>query len=553
VAYSHERLGELLVSSETITANQLEEALEAQVRVGGKLGEILVSELILTEDELARALGEQKGIRYLNLAAVEIDRAATVLLPERFASLRSVLGIEVDDECLVLAMADPLDITTLDDVEMRTGLKVEPVVATASQIHYAIDKYVTSAGAYADVVEAIAEEEQDEEVASGEDVPVVRLVNQLIREAVVDGASDIHIEPGEHEVVVRYRVDGVLHEIMRLPAAARAGVTSRLKIMAEMDIAERRRPQDGRIAVRVKDRPVDIRVATLPTPEGESLVLRILNTELAFHSLDDLGLNPRHRETVERLLASPYGALLLAGPTGSGKSTSLYAGLKELNQPDRKIITIEDPIEYRMAGITQMATNAKIGLTFASLLRQVLRSDPDIVMVGEIRDPETAEIAVRAALTGHLVLTSLHTNDAPSALTRLVDMGVPSYITSSALLGVVAQRLVRILCPKCKKPAELSTERLLAAGFCEEEIEFIEVYASVGCDECSQSGYKGRLGVFEIMELSDEITRLFLKEAPAEELRQLALENGMVSLRRDALDKVAAGVTSLEEIDRVVL
>jgi type IV pilus assembly protein PilB len=553
VVYSRERLGELLVSAGTITQVQLDETLAVQERVGGKLGELLVSELILTEDDLARALADQKGLEHLNLAVADIDRAATTLLPERFASLREVIGIALDDTVLTLAMADPLDIETIDDVEMRTGFKVKPVVAARSQISYAIDKFVTSAGAYADVVEAIQEEEVEEDETSGEEVPVVRLVNQLIREAVVDGASDIHIEPGEKEVVVRYRIDGVLHEVMRLPTAARAGVTSRLKIMAEMDIAERRRPQDGRIAVRVKERPVDLRVATLPTPEGESIVLRILNAELTFRTLDELGLSPRHYEIVMRLLSRPYGAIMLAGPTGSGKSTTLYAGLKELNCPDKKIITIEDPIEYRMEGLTQMAVNPKIGLSFASLLRQVLRSDPDIVMVGEIRDPETAEIAVRAALTGHLVLTSVHTNDAPSALTRLVDMGVPSYITSSAITGVVAQRLVRVLCPHCKQRADISRERLLAVGFAEEELDFVEVHEAVGCDECGQAGYRGRMAVFEIMELCDEITRLFLKEAPAEELRALALEKGMVSLRRDALDKVAAGITTIDEIDRVAV
>jgi type II secretory ATPase GspE/PulE/Tfp pilus assembly ATPase PilB-like protein len=281
--------------------------------------------------------------------------------------------------------------------------------------------------------------------------------------------------------------------------------------------------------------------------------MRILNTELAFHSLDDLGLSPGHEETLARLIRKPYGALLLAGPTGSGKTTSLYAALKELNEPHRKCITIEDPIEYAMGGVTQMAINPKIGLTFAPLLRTVLRADPDVVMVGEIRDPETAEIAVRAALTGHLVLSSLHTNDAPSALTRLVDMGVPAYVTSSALLGVVAQRLVRVLCPECKAPANFAKERLLGAGFCEEELEFLTVYEAVGCEKCGQAGYRGRLAAFEIMEMDDELTRIFLRDAPAEELRALALARGMVSLRRDALDKVAAGITSLEEIDRVVV
>ncbi len=323
--------------------------------------------------------------------------------------------------------------------------------------------------------------------------------------------------------------------------------------MADMDIAERRRPQDGRIAVKMDDRPIDIRVASLPTPAGESLVLRILNTELMFRSIDDLGFDPGNRRRFDSLISRPYGALLVAGPTGSGKSTTMYAALQELNKPYRKIITVEDPIEYQMEGVVQVAINPKIGLTFATGLRTILRSDPDMVMVGEIRDPETAEIAVRSALTGHLVLSSIHTNDAPSALTRLTDMGVPPYITSSGLLGVVAQRLVRKLCDECKEPVAVSPAKMLAAGFTEEECEHITIYKAVGCDSCGGSGYRGRIAVFEIFEMDENMTRLFLERAPAEELRRLALQQGMVSLRRDALDKVAAGITSLEEIDRVVV
>ena len=552
MSYTRERLGELLIDAGLLTPEQLEGILAIQEEQGGKLGQLLVSQLVLSEEQLAEALAHQKGFEHVNLASYAIDRAASSLLSERFATLREVIGIGFEDDRLLLAMADPLDIETMDDVEMRTGMKVTPVVAAASQIGLAIGKFVSSADAFADVVSSIEEEDEDID-AGGDEVPVVRLVNQLIREAVHDGASDVHIEPLEREVVVRVRVDGVMHEAMRLPAATRAGVTSRVKIMAEMDIAERRRPQDGRIALRIDDRPVDIRVASLPTPFGESLVLRILNTELAFRSITDLGFDTENKKRFDRLISRPYGALLVAGPTGSGKSTTMYAALQELNRPYRKIITVEDPIEYHMDGITQIGINPRIGLTFASGLRTILRSDPDMVMIGEIRDPETAEIAVRSALTGHLVLSSIHTNDAPSALTRLTDMGVPAYITSSSLLGVVAQRLVRKLCEECKEKVKVSGAKLVAAGFTATECKNVEVYGAVGCDHCGDSGYRGRIAVFEIFEMDEEMTQLFLEHAPAEELRRLALDHGMTSLRRDALSKVAAGITSLEEIDRVVV
>lgn len=551
--YSRERLGDVLIKAGVITEEQLLEALAEQARSGGKLGETLVRHLFLTEDQLAVALAEQKGLAHVNLASYPVDRTAVALVPERVARRRQIIAIGYEGDELLLAMADPLDIESIDDVEMRTGVRVKPVVVAASQIAHAIEKYVASSDAFQDVVDEISETVTPEELAAGEDVPVVRLVNQLIREAVHDEASDIHIEPEAKRVVVRYRIDGVMNEVMELPAAARAGVTSRVKIMAEMDIAERRRPQDGRIALRVDDRPVDIRVASLPTPHGESLTLRILNSELAFRTIDEIGLNHGALRSLREMLARPYGAILISGPTGSGKSTTLYAALSELNEVRRKIITVEDPIEYQMAGITQMAVNARIGLTFSSGLRTILRSDPDIVMVGEIRDPETAEIAIRAALTGHLVLSSVHTNDAPSALTRLNDMGVPPYITSSALVGVIAQRLVRKLCPECKQQLKVPGARLVAAGFTATESKRLKIFGPVGCDSCGQSGYRGRTGVYEIMPIDAELLDAFLEDAPVERLREIALAHGMVPLRRDALDKVAAGITSLEEVDRVVI
>ena len=323
--------------------------------------------------------------------------------------------------------------------------------------------------------------------------------------------------------------------------------------MADMDITERRRPQDGRIALKIEERPVDLRIASLPTPLGEGIVIRILNSEVAFHSLDDMGLSDRNRETLTRMLRKPYGCIFLAGPTGSGKTTTLYAALQEINDPTRKIVTVEDPIEYRMEGLTQVAVNTRVGLTFAAGLRTILRFDPDVVMVGEVRDPETASIAIRAALTGHLVLSSIHTNDAPSALTRLSDMGVEPYVTASALVGAIAQRLVRKLCPTCKQPVEIPSERLIAAGFTSAEIKTLVPYGPVGCSSCRDTGFRGRQAVFEMMEMDDELTRLTLRHAPADELRHVAIERGMVTLRRDALDKVIDGVTSLDEVDRVVI
>jgi type IV pilus assembly protein PilB len=554
MTYTRERLGELLLASGRITEGQLAEALAVQSDEGGKLGQVLVRQLVLDEDQIAKTLAEQKGLRYISLTTYAVDREAVARIPERVARRSLIIPVGYQDGSIVLAMADPLDIEAIDDIRVRTGMSVQPVVATSTQIQYAIEKYITAADAFSDVMIAIEEDETEIEIEADDDVPIVRLVNQLIREAVIDQASDIHIEPGDKSIRVRYRVDGVLHEVMQLPLSVKAGVISRVKIMAEMNIAERRRPQDGRISIVVNGRGIDLRVATLPTPAGESIVIRVLNHDMEALTLEDLGMAEAHLRQMEKFLARPYGAILVSGPTGSGKSTSLYAGLTRINAPTRKILTIEDPIEYQIAGITQMAVNPMIGLTFARMLRTVLRSDPDVVMVGEIRDAETAEIAIRAALTGHLVLSSIHTNDAPSALTRLVDMEVAPYITSSALVGVVAQRLARRLCKKCRKRVKVSPEVAHAAGFSEEEIEKgLKLWGPKGCDECTGTGYRSRIGLFEIMEMDEELERLFLREAPSEQLREAALKAGMVSLRRDALDKVAKGITSLDEINRVVV
>jgi type IV pilus assembly protein PilB len=550
---SHVRMGDILVECGLITHEQLDEALESQRHEGGLLGEVLVRSLLVSEEQIADALARQRDLPRVNLASVKIDRDVARLLPERMERLRQLIPTERRDGRIVVAMANPFDIEALDDVRMRTGLEVDPVVATATQIDYAIDKFVASDELVRDLYAADAAGEESAEDDEVDAAPMVRLVNQIFREAVVDAASDVHIEPSKKSVRVRYRVDGVLHDIMQLPRSAHAGVLTRIKVMAELDLAERRRPQDGRIQFVTEDgAAVDLRVATVPTPDGESVVIRVLNQGVTFLSLRDLGMGQKDLECVDELLAHPYGSIFAAGPTGSGKSTTLYAALSLLNDPERKIVTIEDPIEYRLAGVTQIAVNTGIGLTFANLLRNVVRFDPDVVLVGEVRDRDTAEIATRAALTGHLVLSSIHTNDAPSALTRITDMGVPAYVTSSAILGVVAQRLVRKLCDYCKRPEEVPYEALLQAGFEPERAAVVQPFGPVGCEKCLNSGYKGRLGLFEIMVMTDDIRRLFLRDAPASEVREAALANGMRTLRVDGLDKVADGRTSLAELARVV-
>lgn len=555
MAYTRERLGEMIVRAGLITDEQLDSALLTQQRDGGKIGQILVRELLVTEDQIAATLADQKGLAHVSLAGADIDRAVALMLPLGMVRRRGVIPIKVEGDVLTLAMADPLDVEAIDEAELRTGLSVEPVVAAASQVMYAIEKYVAGGDAMAEL-ELVSHEAEEEAVAAADPedgAAIVRLVNQLIREAVLEKASDVHIEPTDEGIHVRYRVDGVLRPGAKLPKRTTAELLSRIKVMADLDIAERRRPQDGRIALKVDGRPLDLRVATLPTPAGEAITLRILDREVAVHTLDELGIREDDRERLDRMLSRPYGALLVSGPTGSGKSTTLYALLLHINDPGRKVITVEDPIEYQMEGVTQVAVNARIGLTFAAGLRTILRSDPDIVMVGEVRDPETAEIAVRSALTGHLVLTSIHTNDAPSALTRLADMGVPPYITTSGLIGAIAQRLVRKLCPHCKSTVYYDVERLRAAGFSADEVEGLELYGPTGCEECGMTGYRGRIGVFEVMEFDEHLAQLYLHEASAEDLRHAAMGKGMRPLRRDALDKVAAGLTSLAEIDRVVV
>lgn len=555
MAYTRERLGKLLLTEGVIDAQTLDAALEEQRSAGGKLGEILVHSFGVADETIVETLADQKGLEHVSLGSLAIDREAVSLLPVRFARSERVVPVGFDDGSLVLVMADPLDIETMDAVRMMTGYRVKPVVASARDIAHAIERHMASADAVRQVVDEHEEEAAVAEVtaaATEDDVPVVRLVNQFIREAVLEAASDVHIEPEERYVRIRYRVDGVLRDVMRLPKNTHAGLVSRVKVMSDMDIAERRLPQDGRTTVIVDGRPVDLRIAALPGEHGESITIRILHESLAFRALEDLGMREATLAGLLKLLSKPYGAVLAAGPTGAGKTTTLYAALTRINEPTRKIVTIEDPVEYRLEGATQIAIRPKIGLSFAMGLRTILRADPDVVMIGEMRDPETAEIGIRAALTGHLVLSSIHTNDAPSALTRLVDMGVAPYITSSALLGVIAQRLARRLCEKCRRPVNLSGEDLTRAGF-GDMTDSIDAFDAVGCERCSQTGYRGRIGLYELMSMSEELRRLYLAEAPSDQLRAMAVEQGMPTLREDALVKLRSGQTSLSEIVRVVV
>ncbi|MGH2965382.1 MAG: GspE/PulE family protein, partial [Solirubrobacterales bacterium] len=484
----------------------------------------------------------------------KVDMGAANLLPTSSARRYRAIPVGyVDHETLLLAMADPADVLAVDDVQMMTGLHCHVAVAAADDIDALIGRVNTLETAVSEAVSEEQEAEGEAEVTelheSADDAPVIKLVYSVLAQAVGEGASDIHFEPDEDEMRVRFRVDGVLHETARVPKRMISGVVSRVKLMADMDIAEKRLPQDGRVSVTVQERKVDLRVTTLPTQRGEGCTIRILDKEQAMRTLDELGMSGEPRARFEGAFTRPYGAVLVTGPTGSGKSTTLYAALLELNDEERNIITIEDPVEYRISGVNQLNVNRKAGLTFATGLRSILRADPDVIMVGEIRDAETARIAIESALTGHMVLTTLHTNDAPGAVARLGEMGIESFLTASAVECVVAQRLARQLCTYCKRRAMIPEDALRAAGF--RTGGDLEAYEPVGCARCSQSGYKGRIGLFSVMHMSDEIKSLTVSRAAESEIAAVAREQGMLSLREDGLTKVRAGVTSIEEVARI--
>jgi type IV pilus assembly protein PilB len=536
---------------------QAEQAITQSRTAGRRPEEILLEQGAIDSEQLSRATAERYGLDYVDLALFHVDMGAANLISARSARRHQVLPVSfVDESTVLLAMADPTNLMALDDVQMGTGLSCAVAVAPASDIDGLISKLSTMQSTVAD---AIAEDEEDEaeeqptEItdlrASAQDGPVIKLVHSIFGQAVAEGASDIHFEPEDGDMRIRFRVDGVLQETARVPKRMVAGVISRIKIMSELDIAEKRVPQDGRVGVIVEDRRIDLRVTTLPTQTGEGASIRILDEADALRTLDDLGMEGDQRQRFESSFRKPYGAVLVTGPTGAGKSTTLYAALQDLNEVDKHVVTIEDPVEYRIPGVNQIGVHRKAGLTFATGLRSVLRADPDVIMVGEIRDSETARIAIEAALTGHMVLTTLHTNDAPGAMTRLQEMGIESFLTSSAVDCVVAQRLARVLCASCKRRVVVSQATLTEAGF--RVGTDLEAYEPVGCQRCHGIGYLGRLGIYSVMVVSDRIKEMVVNLASEAEIAAVAVEEGMLTLKQSGLEKVRAGLTSVEEVSRV--
>ncbi|MGQ0825757.1 MAG: GspE/PulE family protein [Actinomycetota bacterium] len=553
-------LGALLIAEGLLTEAQLDAALAEQSRSGKPLGRLLIEQGTISEVELVRTLARQVGLEFVDISDRAVDGSVANLINESLARRYQAIPIGWEDGKLVVAMADPSNVFAVDDIRAIAGAEVKTVVATPTQITETIDQFYRVEGEVDAVVQAAADEQADEDEFAAisdvvEDAPIVKFVNLLINQAVQDRASDIHVEPTETDLRIRFRIDGVLHEVMRSPRAIQAGVVSRLKVMADINIAERRIPQDGRIGMKVGGRPIDLRVATLPTVYGEKIVMRILDKGQALLRLEELGFLPETLARFEACYRKPYGTILVTGPTGSGKSTTLYATLNQLNEPDRNIITVEDPVEYRLAGINQVQIHPKAGLTFASALRSILRSDPDILLVGEIRDRETAVIAIEAALTGHLVLSTLHTNDAASTPLRLVEMGVEPFLVCSALDCVVAQRLARRLCDKCKEDFQPTEAELSGARWPVEDLsgsEWPTLSRAVGCGSCGRTGYRGRFAIHEVMPITEEIERMIIERRSTEDIQKEAVMQGMLALRSDGLRKVAAAMTTLEEVFRVV-
>ncbi len=552
---------DILISEGKLTEEQLQQALEAQKGKPMELGRTLVSLGFISEADLARAQAQRLNLDYVDLTEAHVDREAARLVPERLLRRHNALPLYREDAHLVVAMSNPTDIYALDDLKLASGCPIVPVVTTAESLQRMQARVFSTGAQVAEILQDAVEPEVEEQgelelgtAAEANEAPVIQLVSSILQRAVGEQASDIHLEPQARDLKVRLRVDGTLGEFMSVPPGLQAGVVSRVKILANLDIAEKRIPQDGRFSVRVAGKKVDLRVATLPTIFGEEVVLRLLDTSNLNTELTALGFSARDFERYREVFERPYGTILVTGPTGSGKSTTLYATLNQLNSPQRKIITIEDPVEYRMPGINQIQVNPRAGLTFASGLRSILRNDPDIVMVGEIRDHETAKTGVEAALTGHLVLATLHTNDAPSAVTRLTEMGVEPFLTSSAVDCVIAQRLARKLCERCRQPVEIEREILEGMNFpLEHAPQEMRFYKAVGCEWCGETGYRGRVGLYELMVVTDEIREAVLKRVSATEIGHAAVRSGMLRLRDDGLVKAARGLTTIEEVLRVVV
>jgi type IV pilus assembly protein PilB len=568
-----QRLGDLLLKEKVISQEQLDQALKAQKDGGGRLGSVLVKLGFLSDEDVTNFLSRQYGVPAINLAYFEIDPSVVKLVPQDTAKRYQILPLSRVGASLTIAMVDPTNVFAMDDIKFMTGFNIEPVVASESSILEGIEKaygatqqqeeedlekVMSSLSEIADAdVELQAEEEEvglSELEKAADEAPIVKLVNMILTDAVKRGASDIHIEPYEKEYRVRFRIDGILQGIMAPPMKLKDAITSRIKIMAKLDISEKRLPQDGRIMLKMniagKKKQLDYRVSTLPTLWGEKVVMRLLDKENLRLDMTKLGFEQESLTRFEKAIFKPYGMVLVTGPTGSGKTNTLYSAISRLNTPDTNIMTAEDPVEFQLAGVNQVQMKESIGLNFAAALRSFLRQDPNIILVGEIRDFETAEIAIKAALTGHLVLSTLHTNGAPETISRLMNMGIEPFLVATSVHLIVAQRLVRRICKDCSEQLDLPEQALIEAGYAPEEAKIVKVRKGKGCGTCNNSGYKGRAGLYEVMEIDDELRELILVGASAVELKKKAIERGMITLRRSGLIKVKDGVTTLEEVAR---
>ncbi len=565
------RLGEILVKESLITQDQLQKALEFQRANGGKLGSCLTKLGFITDDDITGVLSRQYGVPSINLKYYEIDPTVIRLIPQDTALRYQVIPLSRVGSVLTIAMTDPTNVFAMDDVKFMTGFNVEPVVASEAAIADAISRFYGSASTngeeLSNLMKDLVSEDEELELAADEaeldaaalekaadEAPIIKLVNLILTDSVKRGASDIHVEPYETEMRVRFRIDGQLQTVMNPPLKVKDAITSRMKIMAKLDIAEKRLPQDGRIMIKYradgKRKELDFRVSTVPTLYGEKIVLRLLDKENLRLDMTKLGFEPESLKKFERNILKPYGMVLVTGPTGSGKTNTLYSSVARLNQVDTNIMTAEDPVEFQLGGINQVQMKEQIGLNFAAALRAFLRQDPNIILVGEIRDFETAEIGVKAALTGHLVLSTLHTNDAPSTISRLMNMGIEPFLVATSVNLICAQRLVRRICSNCKEALDLPEQALIDAGYTPEEAKTTKIYHGKGCSTCNKGGYKGRTGLYEVMEINDELRELILVGASALELKKKAIEQGMITLRRSGLIKCAVGMTTLDEVLR---
>jgi type IV pilus assembly protein PilB len=580
------RIGELLLKEKRITAEQLQQALTYQKANGGKLGYNLVKMGFVKDEEITALLSKQYGVPSINLAQFDIDAGVVKLIPAETAHKYQIVPLSRAGATLTIAMTDPTNVFAMDDIKFMTGYNVEPVVASETAVTDAIQKYYAGTGpktaqpaqvigsgvsalemaskgleelqsmdaGEVEVLEELQEISAEALAKQGEDAPVVRLVNVVLMSAIQKGASDIHIEPYEKELRVRYRIDGILYNIMNPPMKFRDAIVSRVKIMSKLDIAEKRLPQDGRIKIRFNEngaaKEIDFRVSVLPTLFGEKIVMRLLDKDKLMLDMTKLGFEAESLKKFESAILRPWGMVLVTGPTGSGKTNTLYSAISKINTPETNIMTAEDPVEFNLVGVNQVQVRENIGLNFAAALRSFLRQDPNIILVGEIRDFETAEIAVKAALTGHLVLSTLHTNDAPSTINRLMNMGIEPFLVASSVHLICAQRLVRRVCSNCKEPAPLPPPALVQAGFSQDDANGVEPMKGAGCERCNNTGYKGRVGLYEVMEIGEELRELILVGASGLELRRKAVDEGMITLRQSGLRKVKDGTTTIDEVVR---